>query len=168
MSRNLSDLKEPFREHALQFSDACKAEGIEVLIYCTKRTFVEQAVLYRQGRSFTEISHKADELRKVYEREDLSDILMGVGPQRETRIVTWAGPGQSLHNYGYAFDGCPLKQGKAVWGTSHPDDIAMWATYGFVAKELGLEWAGDWPKAKREFPHVQFPGVNWRTLIGEK
>lgn len=147
------------------FQHACDEEGLQVLIYCTKRTFVEQARLFRKGRNLAEIEAKAVSLEKKYHRKDLAEILIGVGPQKGNSIVTWAGPGQSLHNYGFAFDGCPMQEGKPVWGTKDPEHTALWLKYGDIAKSFDLIWAGDWPKAKREFPHVQQPDVNWRDLI---
>lgn len=165
MSRKISDLQDPFFSSAKLFIAECEKEGLQVLIYCTKRTFEEQARLFRQGRSLQEIQNKAVELKQVYKRPDLAEILLNVGPQKGNRVVTWAGPGQSLHNYAYAFDGCPTREGKPVWGTKDPDDLALWMKYGEIAKRLGLVWAGDWSAAKREFPHVQQPNVKWQDLI---
>lgn len=165
MSRKISDLQYPFREKTMLFIHACNEAGLQVLIYCTKRTFKEQARLYRKGRSFQEIQNKAVELKTVYRRPDLAEILLSVGPQSGKNIVTWAGPGQSLHNYGQAFDGCPTEEGKPVWDTKEPEHTALWLKYGEIAKSFDLIWAGDWSKEKREFPHVQQPGIQWQELI---
>lgn len=165
MSRKISDLHSSFREKALLFQHACDEEGLQVLIYCTLRTVEQQARLYRKGRSFQEIQNKAVELKTVYRRPDLAKILLDVGPQKSKTIVTWAGPGQSLHNYGLAFDGCPTQEGKLVWAEKDPEDDLLWLKYGDVAKSFDLVWAGNWKKSKREFPHVQMPDVHWRDLI---
>lgn len=165
MSRKISDLHSSFREKASMFQRACDEEGLQVLIYCTSRTLAEQARLFRKGRRFQEIQNKAVELEKVYKRPDLAKILLNVGPQKSKKIVTWAGPGQSLHNYGFAFDGCPMEEGKPVWDTKDPEHTAMWLKYGDTAKSFDLIWAGDWPIEKREFPHIQQPDLNWRDLI---
>ena len=141
----------------------------DVLIYCTFRPLDEQARLFRQGRSLLQIQQKAEELERVWRRPDLAALLMSVGPQHETRIVTWAGPGQSLHNYGLALDAVPLLGGKPCWDPEASAEAALlWQQYGELGMAAGFEWAGTWPKAKREFPHMQEPKTNWRELIMER
>ncbi len=164
-SQLLNDLKPPAFELALAFLDACDDAGLEVLIYCTYRSEREQAVLYRQGRPLWQIMEKADELRRQWHRPDLGDLLIDVGPQYESRVVTWAGPGQSIHNYRRAFDCVPLRSGKPVWGTELVEDHRLWQRMGEIGESVGLEWAGRWSPKKREYPHFQQPGVNWRELI---
>ena len=87
-SRSLSDLHPKAREKALQWLDACKAAGIDVLIYCTYRDAKEQDDLYRIGR---EIPGKR---------------------------VTNAKGGQSMHQYRVAWDAVPLIGGKPAWSNS--------------------------------------------------
>lgn len=159
-SRNIDDLKYPVRVKCRQFVELCKQEGIEVLIYCTARSPEEQSILYRQSRTLNKIKEKAKELSDVYGRSDLAKILLGVGPQNGPH-VTNAGPGQSLHNYGLAFDGCPIIHGKPVWDI----ESNLWEIYGGVADQVGLTWAGNW-KSFKEFPHCQETGVRWQDLIG--
>lgn len=89
---------------------------------------------------------------------------MDVGPQAGRAIVTYAGPGQSMHNYRLAFDAVPMRDGKPVWGTRQPDDLALWKRYGTIGEAVGLEWAGSWTRL-REFPHMQEPGARWKELI---
>lgn len=164
-SRKLEDLQPETRERVDGLLRAAQAAHFDVLIYCTLRPLAEQARLFRQGRSFSEIQAKANELERVWHRPDLAELLIGVGPQHGKTIVTWAGPGQSLHNYGCAIDGVPLVDGKPVWGTRRDEDAALWQRYGQLGKDQGLEWAGDWSPAKREFPHLQESGLDWRDLI---
>lgn len=118
--------------------------------------------MYRQSRSYAKIAAKGVELRDRYMRPDLQEVLISVGPASGPN-VTNAGPGQSLHNYGYAFDGCPMRGGKPVWGTQG-EEAALWKLYGECADAAGLEWAGHWTKFK-EYPHCQMPGVSWQELI---
>lgn len=127
-SRSLTDLHVAFQPKAQEFITATSQAGLDVLIYCTLRSLAEQAELYACGRT-----------------------LPG-------KIVTKAQPGQSAHNYGLAFDGAPLIQGRIAW-----DDHGAWQTYGRIAAELGLEWAGTWVSFK-EFPHIQLP--NWKQYTG--
>jgi peptidoglycan L-alanyl-D-glutamate endopeptidase CwlK len=162
-SRDLNDLQDRINEMARSLLDRCADEGLEILIYCTLRPLEEQAKLFRQGRSLRQIRAKAEELRNRWGRPDLADLLLDVGPQSGRR-VTYAGPGQSMHNYGLAFDAVPLSGGKPLWQTTKPEDKAMWESYGRLGVEQGLEWAGNWSRFK-EFPHMQEEGARWRDLI---
>lgn len=84
-SRSLFDLHQMFRPKALEFVDATKAAGLDVLIYCTLRSDAEQTELYAIGRT------------------------------KPGKIVTYAKAGESAHNYGLAFDGVPLIHGRPAW-----------------------------------------------------
>jgi peptidoglycan L-alanyl-D-glutamate endopeptidase CwlK len=64
---------------------ACLARGVEMLVYCTRRTAIEQEALYAKGRTEP-------------------------GP-KVTNAAAW----QSWHQYGRAIDAVPLDAGKAVW-----------------------------------------------------
>lgn len=143
--------------------DMAEDVGLDLLVYSTLRTMDDQARLYRQGRSLSEIKHKADQLTRLYRRPDLATILMDVGPQEGDEIRTKAGPGESMHNYGLAFDAVPIINGKPVWG-SDAASMVHWRLYGQLVERAGLEWAGNW-KTFREMPHAQQRGASWRTLI---
>jgi peptidoglycan L-alanyl-D-glutamate endopeptidase CwlK len=84
-SRRLGDLHPIVAAKAKQFIALAEAEGIEILITSTLRTFEEQAELFAIGRT------------------------------RPGNIVTNAKPGESWHNFGLAFDVVPLVNGKAIW-----------------------------------------------------
>lgn len=84
-SRSIEDLNFPTRERAKKFLAECAKAGITVLIYCTKRSTVEQDGLYAIGRT-----------------------LPG-------KIVTNAKGGDSWHNHGSAFDFVPMLYGKPQW-----------------------------------------------------
>ena len=157
-SRNIDDLQYNVRIKARNFLTLCEEAGLEVLIYCTARGMEEQSILYRQSRTLSEIKAKAKELSDVYGRSDLAKILMSVGPQSGPH-VTNAGPGQSLHNYGLAFDGVPMIHGKPIWDVKSP----LWQVYGDIAERAGLSWSGNW-KGFKEYPHCQ--DGRWQDLIG--
>lgn len=129
-SRSLTDLHPLFQPKAHEFVAAATSAGLDVLIYCTQRSLTEQADLYACGRT------------------------------KPGKIVTNAKPGQSAHNYGLAFDGAPLINGRIAW-----DDHGAWQVYGRVAADVGLEWAGTWTKFC-EFPHIQLPDWKQHTATG--
>lgn len=127
-SRSLSDLREPFRSRAQAWAQACEQSGLDLLIYCTLRSLNEQAALYAQGRT------------------------------APGRIVTYARPGSSAHNFGLALDFVPLINGKAEWRAPSP----RWDQAIKIAEAFGMESASKWQKF-REWPHLQEP--NWRSLV---
>lgn len=125
-SRDLGDLSPVVRARALEFLRECHGAGLDVLIYCTLRSLEEQASLYASGRS------------------------------KPGRILTNAGPGESLHNpdaqgFAWAFDAVPLVGGKCLW-----NDAATIAKMGECGEFVGLEWAGRWRGAFREYVHFQY------------
>jgi peptidoglycan L-alanyl-D-glutamate endopeptidase CwlK len=130
-SRRIEDLQPLLQVKARYHLNLCAAADIDLLIYCTLRTAAEQAELYARGRT------------------------------KPGRIVTYAKPGSSAHNFGLAYDCVPLRGGKAVWGAKGAD-LDLWWHVGRIGKSLGLEWAGDWTKFK-EFPHFQIP--QWRSFV---
>lgn len=90
-SRKIDDLAMPVKKMALDMIDACKAEGIDLLVTCTYRDPEAQDALYAQGRT-----------------------TFG-------NVVTNAPGWLSLHNFHVAFDVVPLRSGKPVWQTHGKD-----------------------------------------------
>ena len=84
-SRKLDDLHPTVAERAQQLMELAQAEGIEILVTSTLRSFEEQAELFAIGRT------------------------------KPGGKVTNAKAGESWHNFGLAFDVVPLVNGKAVW-----------------------------------------------------
>jgi len=164
-SRSIDDLSPGFRAQAVLLDSAAEFVGLDLLIYCTHRSFSEQAKLYRNGRSLAQIQHKADELCEQWGRADLASILMDVGPQMGKRILTYAAPGQSYHNYGLALDAVPLREGRPVWGDKEPDDLALWDLYGSLADDVNMDWGGSWVAGKIDRPHMQQKNISWQNLI---
>jgi peptidoglycan L-alanyl-D-glutamate endopeptidase CwlK len=66
--------------------------------------------------------------------------------------VTNAGPGESWHNFGHAFDAVPVLDGKPAW--NYLTAKRHWDAYGEAVRRAGLFWAGDWVTF-REYPHAQ-------------
>lgn len=126
-SRSLDDLNPATRLRAQKMMHLAGLAGFNLLVYCTLRGEAEQAELYAQGRT------------------------------KPGAIVTWAKPGQSLHQIGAALDLVPLRGGKCVWGRDGADGV-LWQAVGAIGEQAGLEWAGRWPERKREYPHFQYKG----------
>ena len=160
MSRKLEDLHPEMLWHTKLFLEEAEKRNLDVLVYSTLRPAREQAKLYRRGRSISSITRKADELHNVWRRPDLGDLLMAVGPQYGD-LVTNAGPGQSLHNYGLAFDAVPVVNGDLVWKSNREE----WETYAECVRAAGLDWGGDWSGMITDKPHAQQMAADWRKLI---
>ena len=90
-SRNIADLHPVVAQKVQAFVDACKKQGIDLLLTSTYRDMESQAALYAQGRT------------------------------APGKIVTNAKPGYSFHNFRVAVDVVPLVNGKPVWGTTGED-----------------------------------------------
>ena len=126
-SRSLDDLAPMVKARALDFLQRCQGARLDILIYCTLRSDLEQASLYRIGRD-----------------------LPGA-------IVTNAMPGQSMHNpdkngHAWAFDAVPLVCGKPAW-----NDLGKLAIMGGHGERAGLLWAGRWVGGLRECVHFEMP-----------
>lgn len=127
-SKRIEDLNEFMRGAATVHKQLCAAEGVELLIYCTKRDNNEQDELYAIGRT------------------------------KPGKKVTKARGGESAHNpddegYSAAYDCCPSIYGKPMWDTKHPS----WAIVGKCGEEAGLVWSGRWTGDLKESAHFQDP-----------
>ena len=162
-SRDIEDLQPQTLEKAKLLLVECRDNGLEILIYRTLCTLEDQAKLFRRGRSYSEIRAMANRLERQYDRDDISAILLNVGPQYGPK-VTNAAPGMSMHNYGLALDAVPLRDGKPVWEAIEHNDLELWYRYGEAAERVGLVWGGRWIRF-RDMPHVQDSEVGWEDRI---
>ena len=81
------------------------------------------------------------------------DLLYAQGRTKPGKVVTNARGGQSLHNYGVAFDFCPCDdKGNCLWA-----DPKKFKEYAAVGKMVGFEWGGEWASFP-DPPHLQFLG----------
>lgn len=157
-SRNLSDLTKEMEKKARQIVEMCSKRGVDLLVYCTLRSLTEQAKIYRSTRTRAQIDKKMDKLTKGG-LGFLADIIESVGPQsgKTGEHKTFAGPGESWHNYAEAFDAVPMVGGKCAWKKDADNDGEIddwWLVYGECVRTAGLNWAGDW-KGFTELPHAQ-------------
>ena len=105
----------------------------------------------------------------VYRSNELQDKLYKQVPK-----VTNAKGGQSIHNYGLAFD-IVLLVDKDLNGTFETaswdmikdfdgDRMSDWLEVVQYFKSKGWSWGGDWKKFK-DGPHFEFNyGFDWKTL----
>lgn len=108
------------------------SEGTTIRVTQALRTFAEQDALYAQGRT------------------------------KPGSKVTNATGGQSIHNYGLAFDYVLMKDGVADWTVN-----ADWKKVAATFKAKGWEWGGDW-KSLKDYPHLEKTfGQTWKTLLAK-
>lgn len=125
-----------------RFSDLCVANGLEIRVTCGLRTYPQQDALYQQGRSTA-------------------------GP-----IVTNAQAGYSAHQFGYAVDIVPGRDG---FGPFVPDwdalDVA-WKQVLSLAKQCSLAEGAEW-RTFPDRPHLYLeelpatPDDNMRYLFSQ-
>ena len=117
--RNIGTLIPVAQEAARRWLLACLAAGLNIKIIDGSRTYAEQDALYAQGRT------------------------------KPGAAVTNAQGGQSLHNFGIAWDfGIFGPHGEYITDNSDYDRA------GVIAESLDLEWGGRW-RSPVDRPHVQ-------------
>lgn len=82
--------------------------------------------------------------------------------------VTNAKGGQSIHNYGLAFDFCLADGGRTIWDTVKDfdgDKVPDWMEVVKVFKDAGYAWGGDF-KSIVDKPHFEKTfGHTWQQLL---
>lgn len=85
--------------------------------------------------------------------------------------VTNAKGGQSIHNYGLAFDFCLVDGGRTIWDTVKDfdgDKVPDWMEVVKVFKDAGYSWGGDF-KSIVDKPHFEKTfGHTWQQLFAIK
>jgi len=126
-------------------------KGLRLRFAYTLRSFAEQDNLYALGRT------------KLF---DNNSNRLG--------IVTNARGGESVHNYGLAFDIVLLLDSSndgtfktASWNIKRDDDHDQkpdWKEIADYFKKLGWKWGGDW-KSFPDYPHFEKTfGHTWKSL----
>lgn len=155
----LTNLEPAFQAQVKTLMAKCLADGFRIIPYFGARTPWEQAVLWRQSRTKSQVDAKAKELRSKG-APYLAKILEEVGPQTGPH-VTDAPPGFSWHQFRKAID-CYIEHPttkKALWrdkkldGASFPKAVALFDRYGEIAEGMGLTWGGPWSIG--DYGHVQ-------------
>lgn len=148
MSKHFTGLRPEFLVKAEQVIRLCADRGVTMVPYFGVRTPVEQAKLWRQGRTREQIEATIADL-KANKAFYLADCITAAGPQ-DGRKVTNAGPGMSWHQFGEALDCFWSVKGAAEW-----DDTTGYRVYAEVARVCGLT-AGGYFKSLTDWPHIQF------------
>ena len=82
--------------------------------------------------------------------------------------VTNARGGQSIHNYGLAFDFCLVQGGRTIWDVAKDfdnDKIPDWMEVVKIFKDAGYKWGGDF-KSIVDKPHFEKTfGHSWQQLL---
>jgi peptidoglycan LD-endopeptidase CwlK len=82
--------------------------------------------------------------------------------------VTNAKGGQSIHNYGLAFDFCLVKGKNTIWDVAKDydgDKKADWMEVVEYLKSLGYKWGGDF-RSISDKPHFEKTfGKTWQELL---
>lgn len=107
------------------------------------RRKAEDLIVKMEGWGYKVMVHQG--FRSIAEQ----DYLYAQGRTRGGSVVTNAKGGESLHNYGVAFDMVFISDGKPSWDNRFP-----WDLLGRAGQELGLEWGGAW-KTFVDRPHFQ-------------
>jgi len=128
-------------------------------------------LLLEQYKEANNLLGKGSRLRLayVYRSNALQDKLYNQKPK-----VTNAKGGQSIHNYGLAFDIVMLYDNdgdgnfeEASWSMIRDfdkDSVADWKEVTNYFKSKGWEWGGDW-KSFKDNPHFQMDfGHTWQSL----
>jgi peptidoglycan LD-endopeptidase CwlK len=91
--------------------------------------------------------------------------LYAIGRTKPGKIVTNAKGGQSIHNYGLAFDIVILNNdGSLNWNTNDN----RWKRVGQIGESIGLEWGGSW-KTFKDMPHFEYTfGLTLKDLQNGK
>jgi peptidoglycan L-alanyl-D-glutamate endopeptidase CwlK len=110
-------------------------------------------MLLRQYQEINSLLPKDVRLRFAYVYRSIAeqDALFNQRPK-----VTNAKGGQSIHNYGLAFDIVLLydKDGNETFETASWEQNSHWMQVVNYFKSKGWEWGGDWAKFK-DAPHFQ-------------
>ena len=77
--------------------------------------------------------------------------------------------GQSIHNYGLAFDIVILldKDNNGTFETASFKVDKYWLQVAEFFKSKGFVWGGDW-KTFKDYPHFEVKGYTWQQLQGKQ
>jgi peptidoglycan LD-endopeptidase CwlK len=152
-SRNIEDLVPELRGTARTLLANCRSRGIEMRIYETVRSPLEQGIIWRQSRTREQVQAQIRDFRNAG-AEFLAFCIESVGP-RSGRHVTDSPPGLSWHQWGEGFDAFWVVNGGAEWSSTRKiNGLNGYRVYAEEAARLDVTPGGLWPRFK-DWPHVQ-------------
>ena len=145
MNNRIEDLAPDVQPIAKDLLRRLEAAGVEYAVTSTKRTTVEQAALYAQGRETLE---RVNGLR-VFAR------LHPITARENTYTVTNCNGITKLSNHqgGRALDLVPLDaRGRPFWPRK---ESILWAEIAVHGEAAGFSWGGRWKVP--DMPHWELP-----------
>jgi hypothetical protein len=128
-SQRIATLHPLIISRVAEFINEADRLGIRLRITSAYRSFAEQDALFAQGRT------------------------------QPGNIVTNACGGESIHNFGLAFDVVPMVNGQPDWNGN-------WSFIGTLGKSFGFTWGGDW-QTFPDRPHFEMDvGLSLTELRG--
>jgi hypothetical protein len=164
VSSILNGLAPEFRERVMHLLEVCREQEVLIKPYQGFRSAEQQARLWAQSRSRSEVSSAAARLRGEGAAKlavMLERATGAAGPR-----VTNALPGQSWHQFGRALD-CYIESpatSRALWRERRADGdefgaaAKLYDRFGRLSESLGLTWGGRW--ALGDYGHVQLDREN--------
>lgn len=155
------DLHPFFAKQVEALKELCLKEGFPITIYCGRRSFEEQAAIYGEGRTKSQIEMAA----LNYKTQAVRDRFLKTCRPKSGKRKTNALPGKSFHQYGLAIDGAPLMEDKKNidWSERNPE----WLIWAKLGETLGMESAARW-KTFKEYPHLQIGVSDFNKAFGTK
>jgi peptidoglycan L-alanyl-D-glutamate endopeptidase CwlK len=108
-----------------------------------------------------ELQQRVLAIYEVMRREGYQMVLVEGyrSPERQAELMekglaTRAGAWQSCHQYGFAVDSAPFRDGKLQWDMNDEWTRRAYFLYGELAEQAGLEWGGRWRSIK-DYVHVE-------------
>lgn len=130
-------LRSVFPDLAKRWRSVCdqlwKEHAVQIRVSDGFRSFAEQLKCYSQGR------------KKI---ADGSWIVTDL-----SKVVTYAMPGESFHNFGLALDSC--FHGDDPYLSNDPQGEILWEEFGKACQKQSLTWGGLWEGKKKDRPHCE-------------
>jgi hypothetical protein len=161
MAKELSFLVPDFRSKVKDLLAACKDRSVRIELFNTLTTPMEQASLWRQGRSAAEVELKVmalEHAKALYIAQCLRDAKTNA-----TNLVTDALPGFSWHNWAEAANCVWVdSSNKLVWARDWIDKSKQHNGYQIFAEEavkLGLTHCAVFSNNEMNWTQVQLRDV---------
>lgn len=160
IDRSLDDVVPAMKAKYALLQANCAAKGVRIQAYFTLRTPQQQAALWRQSRTASQVAAGIAKLR-AQGCGFLADCIDKAGPSSGA-WATNALPGYSWHNWGMAVDSMILNpQGHAVWGSNSENAadraLAQNGLKVLAAEAVALGLTAGYNFSTPDMDHVQLP-----------